>query len=85
MGFRGLRLGFGGWDKGTWGLGIGLGEGDLGFRGGAWGLPFWDHLGIGALGTTIWVLLASRTLGLGVLRDNHLGYWGAHEKYVSFL
>ena len=42
-GFRGeawdYPLRFGGWDKGTWGLGVG--QGDLGFRGGAWGLPFW--------------------------------------------
>ena len=41
---------FRGWGKGTWGLGVGLGDyplgsrglgqEDLGFRGGAWGLPF---------------------------------------------
>ena len=32
MGLGDNPLGFGGWDKGTWGLGVGLG----------WGQPLWD-------------------------------------------
>ena len=32
MRFGDSSLGFGGWDKGTWSLGVGLG----------WGQPLWD-------------------------------------------
>ena len=56
MRFGDSSFGFGGWDKGTWGLGVGLGDnlyeiwgqlfrlwglgqGDLGFRGGTGGQP----------------------------------------------
>ena len=39
-----LGLGFGGWDMGTWGLGVGLGDNPLGF--GGWDMGTWG-LGVG--------------------------------------
>ena len=42
MGFRGHGdnpLGFGGWDMGIWGLGVGLGDNPLGF--GGWDMGTW--------------------------------------------
>ena len=60
MGLADYRLGFGGWDKGTWVLGVGLGDYPLGFGGwdkqtcglgvGLWGL---GHGDLGYFGTTI--------------------------------
>ena len=87
MRFGDSSLGFGGWDKGTWGLGVGdnldeiwgqlfrfwgLGQGDLGFRGGTCLGTTLMRFGDSSLGFGGW---DKGTWGLGV-GDNLDEIWG---------
>ena len=100
MRFGDSSLGFGGWDKGIWGLGWdlvgdnldeiggqpfrfwGLGQGDLGFRGGTWlgttlmrfgGQPFWFWgLGQGDFLSSLFYLLFPAAFLSSLSRPTHL-------------